>query len=270
VDARDTSASRIQPAHRNPRRGHCGRGVSGGLAIDHRGLLLRAGSLPNDGDRWEYQLKFDGYRTIAFKTCGRLHLRSRNDNDFSIRYSDGLKGLAKLPDETVINGELIALDDNGRPSFNILQNYGSSKAPVLYFVFDVMVVAGRDVRQESLEGTPASAPAEKQRLPQRKGHRRLACEGDDGDSSEVQDADQHKKSRQSYPERFDGYRIDWTPRQSVTKCREWAQHSHAQPIGGHHIRQRVRQRAERGVSPKPNRFFAGPVEKCPARSARNP
>jgi bifunctional non-homologous end joining protein LigD len=56
-----------------------------------------------------------------------------------------LKGLAKLPDEAVIDGEVITLDDDGRPSFNILQNYGSSKAPVLYFVLDVMVLAGRDV-----------------------------------------------------------------------------------------------------------------------------
>ena len=46
---------------------------------------------------------------------------------------------------------MIALDDDGRPSFNILQNYGSSKAPVLYFVFDVMVLAGRDVMREPLE-----------------------------------------------------------------------------------------------------------------------
>ena len=62
-----------------------------------------------------------------------------------------MKGLAKLPDETVIDGEVIALDDDGRPSFNILQNYGSSKAAVLYFVFDVMVLAGRDVMREPLE-----------------------------------------------------------------------------------------------------------------------
>src|SRR4029077_10840147 len=114
-------------------------------------LLLRTDSLPNDGDRWENQLKFDGYRAIAFKTGGRLQLRSRNDNDFSLRYADVVKGLAKLPDETVVDGEVIALDDDGRPSFNILQNYGSSKAPVLYFVFDVMVLAGRDVMGESLE-----------------------------------------------------------------------------------------------------------------------
>ena len=94
-------------------------------------LLLRTDALPNEGSRWEYQLKFDGYRAIAFKTGGKIHLRSRNDNDFSIRYSGVVKGLAKLPDETVIDGEVIALDDEGRPSFNILQNYGSSKAPVL-------------------------------------------------------------------------------------------------------------------------------------------
>jgi ATP-dependent DNA ligase len=76
-------------------------------------LLLRTDSLPNDGDRWEYELKFDGYRAIAFKTGGKLHLRSRNDNDFSLRYADVVKGLAKLPDETVIDGEVIALDDDG-------------------------------------------------------------------------------------------------------------------------------------------------------------
>src|SRR5947207_4529680 len=115
-------------------------------------LLLRTDALPNEGSRWEYQLKFDGYRAIAFKTGGKINLRSRNDNDFSIRYSGVLKGLAKLPDETVIDGEVVALDASGRPSFNILQNYGSSKAPVLYYVFDVLVLAGRDLR-----GLPLSA-----------------------------------------------------------------------------------------------------------------
>ena len=109
-------------------------------------LLLRTDNLPNDGDRWEYQLKFDGYRAIAFRTGGKIFLRSRNDNDFSVRYSAVMKGLAKLPNETVIDGELVALGDDGRASFNILQNYGSSKAPLLYFVFDVMVLAGREAR----------------------------------------------------------------------------------------------------------------------------
>ena len=112
-------------------------------------LLLRTDTLPTDANRWEYQLKFDGYRAVAFKSGGKVHLRSRNDNDFSIQYPDVVKGLAKLPDETVIDGEVIALDADGRPSFNILQH--SSAAPVLYFVFDVMVLAGRDVMRQPLE-----------------------------------------------------------------------------------------------------------------------
>ena len=114
-------------------------------------LLLRTDALPNDANRWEYQLKFDGYRAIAFKTGGKLHLRSRNGNDFSLRYPGVVKGLARLTDETVIDGEVIALDGDGRPSFNLLQNYGSAAAPVLYFVFDVMILSGRSVMRETLE-----------------------------------------------------------------------------------------------------------------------
>ena len=113
-------------------------------------LLLRTDALPKDAGDWEYQLKLDGYRAIAFKTRGRVQLRSRNDNDFSIRYPAIVHGLAKLPDETVIDGEVIALDEDGRPSFSVLQNYGSSKAPVVYFVFDVMMLAGQDVMNQPL------------------------------------------------------------------------------------------------------------------------
>ena len=64
-------------------------------------LLLRTDALPDDGGRWTYQLKLDGYRAVAFKTGGRVQLRSRNDNDFNLRYPAVVKGLATLPDETV-------------------------------------------------------------------------------------------------------------------------------------------------------------------------
>jgi bifunctional non-homologous end joining protein LigD len=113
-------------------------------------LLLRTDSLP-DNQQWLYELKLDGYRAIAFKRDGVAHLRSRNDNDFSGRYPGVVKGLAKMPDNTVIDGEVIAFDDDGRPSFNALQNYGSAAAPVVDYVFDVMVLAGRDVMREPLE-----------------------------------------------------------------------------------------------------------------------
>jgi DNA ligase D-like protein (predicted ligase) len=112
-------------------------------------LLLRTDTLPSDA-RWRYELKLDGYRAIAYRSTGGVQLRSRNDNDFSARYAPILKGLAKLPVDTVIDGEVVALDEDGRPSFQLLQNYASSAAPLLYFVFDVMVLRGRDVTGEPL------------------------------------------------------------------------------------------------------------------------
>src|SRR5688572_12039408 len=106
-------------------------------------LLLRTDSLPS-GEQWLYELKLDGYRAVAFKRNGAVHLRSRNDNDFNARYPDVVEALAKLPDDTVIDGEVVAFDQEGRPSFNALQNYGSAPGPVVYYVFDVLVLGGQN------------------------------------------------------------------------------------------------------------------------------
>jgi bifunctional non-homologous end joining protein LigD len=104
-----------------------------------------------DGDDWIREIKFDGYRAIAFKSAGKLNLRSRNDNDMAARYPTIAKALAKLPDNTVVDGELVALDEDDRPSFNLLQNYGNSSGPLLFFIFDLLVLSGRDLKQETLE-----------------------------------------------------------------------------------------------------------------------
>src|SRR5215510_12638026 len=114
-------------------------------------LLLRTDKLPDEPARWSYQLKLDGYRAVAFRTGGRLHLRSRNDNDFSVRYPSIVRGLEKMPDETVVDGELVALDEDGKPSFNALQNSDSSATTIVYYVFDVMVLKSRDVMAQTLD-----------------------------------------------------------------------------------------------------------------------
>jgi bifunctional non-homologous end joining protein LigD len=112
-------------------------------------LLLRTEKLP-DGPDWVKELKLDGYRAIAFKTGRTVHLRSRNDNDFSGRYPSIVKALADLPDETAIDGEVVALDERGLPSFNLLQNHGSSGAPLAFYVFDVMILSGENVMKQPL------------------------------------------------------------------------------------------------------------------------
>ena len=112
-------------------------------------LLLRTDRLP-EGSPWMFEIKLDGFRAIAFKTGGKVHLRSRNDNDFNAKYPSIVKALSGMPNETAIDGEVVALDEEGRPSFSALQNYGSSTTPLLYFAFDVMVLAGKDVTDEPL------------------------------------------------------------------------------------------------------------------------
>jgi DNA ligase D-like protein (predicted ligase) len=114
-------------------------------------LLLKTDALPDEAERWEYELKLDGFRTVGFKTDGRVHLRSRNDNDFSQRYAAVSKALDALPGETVVDGEIVAVDSEGRPSFTLLQNHGGAGAPILFYIFDVMVLAGKDLMREPLD-----------------------------------------------------------------------------------------------------------------------
>jgi DNA ligase D-like protein (predicted ligase) len=113
-------------------------------------LLLLTDALPT-GDRWLYELKLDGYRAVAYKRNGVVQLRSRNDKDFNARYPAVVRALAKLPDDTVVDGEIVAFDQEGRPSFGALQNFGSAQAAVVYYVFDLMVLAGHDVMREPLQ-----------------------------------------------------------------------------------------------------------------------
>ena len=105
-------------------------------------LLLRTDTLPDD--------RAVGVSAEAGRLPGR-RLQDRRHGPPPVpqrqrlqrRVSVGDEGLAQLPDDTVIDGEIVALDSEGRPSFNLLQNYGSEKTPIVYFVFDVMVLAGR-------------------------------------------------------------------------------------------------------------------------------
>jgi ATP-dependent DNA ligase len=87
---------------------------------------------------------------LAIKTDGRVKLRSRNDNDFNDRYTAIVNALSAMPAETVIDGEVVALDEDGRPSFNLLQNFGSAGARLIYYVFDVLFLKGRNIMSESL------------------------------------------------------------------------------------------------------------------------
>jgi ATP-dependent DNA ligase len=107
-----------------------------------------------EGPQWLYELKLDGYRAIAFKAAGKVRLRSRNGKDFITRYPANVSALSALPDDTVIDGEVVAIDETGEPSFNLLQNFGQREVgpttSLLFYVFDVLILAGNDVMHEPL------------------------------------------------------------------------------------------------------------------------
>jgi ATP-dependent DNA ligase len=111
-------------------------------------LLQKVETLP-EGPQWQYELKLDGYRALAFRSGGALHLRSRNDHDFSQRYAAVMTGLAGLPDDTLMDGELVALDEEGRPSFGALQ-HADAHASLQYYVFDLLVHEGADLTKRPL------------------------------------------------------------------------------------------------------------------------
>jgi bifunctional non-homologous end joining protein LigD len=111
---------------------------------------LAVDSLPV-GPAWEYELKFEGYRAVASKTRNRVHLMSRNGKDFAQRYLALVRALEPLPNETVIDGEIVALDESGRPSFNLLQNFATREYALVFYLFDLLILAGVELRNETLE-----------------------------------------------------------------------------------------------------------------------
>ena len=91
-----------------------------------------------DGPNWLLEIKLDGYRAIAVKSSGTLNLFSRRRNSCNTQYSLVFDALADLPDNTVVDGEVVALNESGRPDFNLLQHYRKEASRIHYFVFDLL------------------------------------------------------------------------------------------------------------------------------------
>jgi bifunctional non-homologous end joining protein LigD len=111
---------------------------------------LRVPELPSGN--WLYEMKFDGYRALAFKAGREVRLVSRNKIDFGDDYPLLLDALKSLKAKSfVIDGEIAALDQNGKPSFQLLQAYGKSKeTPLIYYAFDLLSLEEKDLRNRPL------------------------------------------------------------------------------------------------------------------------
>src|ERR671910_2916300 len=73
-----------------------------------------------DGTDWLYEVKFDGYRCLAGRDAAGVALWSRRGNDFTAQFANIAKGCEQLPSGTVLDGEIVAIDESGCISFNLL------------------------------------------------------------------------------------------------------------------------------------------------------
>jgi DNA ligase D-like protein (predicted ligase) len=111
---------------------------------------LPVGNLP-EGPEWTYEIKLDGYRLEAVKNAGHVTLYSRRRNVLNEKFHYIAAALKELPDSTVLDGELVALDPRGRADFNLLQNFRSAESQIHYYAFDILAHKGKDLTQLPLE-----------------------------------------------------------------------------------------------------------------------
>ena len=112
-------------------------------------LATPASRLPSGAD-WTYEVKWDGYRTLAAKRAGDVRLYSRNLKDATRAYAAIARAVAKVPAESaILDGEVVALDEHGQPSFQALHH--GVKHTLAYFAFDLLELNGKDLTRLPLQ-----------------------------------------------------------------------------------------------------------------------
>jgi hypothetical protein len=113
-------------------------------------MLCESAERPPEGPRMA--LRAEAGRLPRGRKSGRsAQLWSRNQKDFTRRFPAVVKGIAELPSDTVIDGEIVALDEHGKPSFNLLQGFGGEASSIVLYAFDLLMWQGKDVRLWPLE-----------------------------------------------------------------------------------------------------------------------
>jgi bifunctional non-homologous end joining protein LigD len=113
-----------------------------------------------DGPEWLYELKLDGYRALIIKDGDSVEIRSRNDKNLTPMYTTVARAARGVKARTaVIDGELVAVDPEGRPSFQALQHRSEHPGhDVVYYAFDLLHLDGRDLKDWPLHRRIAALP----------------------------------------------------------------------------------------------------------------
>jgi len=103
------------------------------------------------GQEWLYEVKFDGYRCLAGIDASGVTLWSRRGNLFTNQFPHIAGACERLPPGTLVDGEIVALGESGRVSFNLLQHHRSKAQALVFYVFDVLAYRDRSLLNEPLK-----------------------------------------------------------------------------------------------------------------------
>ncbi|PWT79646.1 MAG: hypothetical protein C5B57_13610 [Blastocatellia bacterium] len=117
-----------------------------------RPMLASAADTLPVGPEWSYEVKWDGYRALAMKDGATVRLISRNQKDLTRDYPSVVAALRTVRQSSLIlDGEIVALEDDGRPSFQALQHRSTAGLAIVYYAFDVLTVGAESVLRQSLD-----------------------------------------------------------------------------------------------------------------------
>jgi bifunctional non-homologous end joining protein LigD len=126
------------------------KGVKAPMPASISPMLCTVARKPFNDSNYIYEVKFDGFRIVATVNKGKATLSSREQQNYTEKFKAVSEELSKLNCNAVLDGEVVALDEKGRPSFGMLQQYGNIKRPLNYYAFDILWLEGYDLTSLTL------------------------------------------------------------------------------------------------------------------------
>src|SRR5689334_17263844 len=108
-------------------------------------MLATLTDAPFDKEDWIYEIKWDGYRAVGYADGDSIELVSRNLKPFTEKYDPVAEALRELHIRAVMDGEIVAVNDQGLADFQSLQNWQNTPVHLQYFIFDLMWIDGYDI-----------------------------------------------------------------------------------------------------------------------------
>lgn len=142
---KDSAKKKSKPVVISPE--YDGKVISSAIPLNVVPMMATLVEEPFDNDKWLFEIKWDGYRAIAYVENGHAQLISRRLNSFTETYYPVTAALEETTLNAVLDGEIVAVNEKGIPNFQLLQNWQNTPAQLQFYIFDILWLDGYDITQ---------------------------------------------------------------------------------------------------------------------------